>query len=79
MIMQETELKITDIFRVLNYHIDCKHIYYVIELKSVLSTSYEFDFHSRIPLTVIEQNGHFTSNTLQLFVTRYLTINKVID
>jgi len=51
MIMQETELKITDIFRVTNCQIDCKHIYYVIELKSVLSTSYEFDFHSRIPLT----------------------------
>jgi len=27
----------------------------------------------------MEQNGHFISNTLQLFVTRYLTINKVID
>jgi len=29
MIMQETELKITDIFRVMNYHIDCgrTHIY----------------------------------------------------
>jgi len=29
--MQETELKITDIFRVMNYHIDSgrKHIYYV--------------------------------------------------
>jgi len=52
MIMQETELKIIDIFRVMNYHIDSgrKHIYYVIELKSVLSISYEFDFHSRIPL-----------------------------
>jgi len=35
----------------MNYHIDSGRNYYVIELKSVLSTSYEFDFHSRIPLS----------------------------